>query len=59
MMGMGYAQNMYSDLQEILKYCTVSSRNFLKLHAQSLSVELEENYHIVVRFQNISTYETT
>jgi hypothetical protein len=22
MMGMGYARNMYSDLQEIIKYCT-------------------------------------
>jgi hypothetical protein len=33
MMGMGYARNMYSDLQEIIKYCKkVSSRwNFLKL----------------------------
>lgn len=29
------------------------------LLAESLSVELEENYHIAVRFQNISTYETT
>jgi hypothetical protein len=33
MMGMGYARNMYSDLQEIMKYCKkLSSRwNFLKL----------------------------
>jgi hypothetical protein len=55
MMGVGYARNMYSDLQEIIKYCTKCHLvgNFLKLihDARNDKHKIYKEIIILIRLQ--------